>query len=101
MTSLLSYFLGDVCDTDLDGDNILNAVDNCPFLSNPLQTDANGKYYIFLHLIFGVGMVNCVIYTMILYNYWLWNRLLSGFSYLKNVIFPKPQAMWIYVFKGW
>jgi len=101
MTSLLSYFLGDVCDTDLDGDNILNAVDNCPFLSNPLQTDANGKYYIFLHLIFDVGMVNCVIYTVILYNYWLWNRLLSGFSYLKNVIFPKPQAMWIYVFKGW
>ena len=56
-----------MCDTDLDGDHILNAVDNCPFLSNPLQTDANGKYCIFLHLIFGLGTVNCSIYTVILY----------------------------------
>ena len=31
--------LGDVCDSDLDGDAVLNVVDNCPNVSNPLQAD--------------------------------------------------------------
>jgi hypothetical protein len=65
MKSLLIYFLGDVCDTDLDGDSILNAVDNCPFLSNPLQTDTNGKYCIFLHLVFGLMTGNCLKNTVL------------------------------------
>jgi len=65
MKSLLIYFLGDVCDTDLDGDSILNAVDNCPFLSNPLQTDTNGKYCIFLHLVFALVTGNCLKNTVL------------------------------------
>jgi len=38
--------IGDVCDPDLDGDGVANEIDNCPYLSNPLQTDINGRYYI-------------------------------------------------------
>ena len=33
---------GDVCDTDSDGDSILDTVDNCPYRNNPLQTDLDG-----------------------------------------------------------
>ena len=34
--------LGDLCDTDLDGDGILNTADTCVYLSNPSQTDTDG-----------------------------------------------------------
>jgi hypothetical protein len=29
--------LGDICDGDIDGDSILNAIDNCPLIPNPGQ----------------------------------------------------------------
>ena len=32
---------GDMCDTDIDGDGVLNSVDNCPYLSNSAQTDSD------------------------------------------------------------
>ncbi len=31
--------IGDVCDSDLDGDLVDNAADNCPSLNNPLQSN--------------------------------------------------------------
>jgi hypothetical protein len=31
--------LGDVCDPDIDGDELLNEDDNCPYVYNPLQAD--------------------------------------------------------------
>jgi hypothetical protein len=34
--------LGDVCDPDIDGDLVLNGVDNCPFVLNPDQNDIDG-----------------------------------------------------------
>ena len=36
---------GDACDTDKDGDGILDKVDNCPLVPNPKQidTDRDGK----------------------------------------------------------
>lgn len=34
--------VGDVCDEDIDGDQILNIYDNCPLRKNTNQTDANG-----------------------------------------------------------
>jgi len=34
--------LGDVCDSDLDGDDILNFLDNCPKVANPDQADFDG-----------------------------------------------------------
>ena len=37
---------GDVCDPDIDGDGVTNEIDNCPYLSNPLQTDINGRYLV-------------------------------------------------------
>src|SRR5690606_41773377 len=33
---------GDACDTDLDGDNVSNNLDNCPAIANADQTDADG-----------------------------------------------------------
>ena len=33
---------GDLCDTDLDGDGVLNTADTCMYLSNPAQTDTDG-----------------------------------------------------------
>lgn len=47
---------GDVCDPDLDGDGVTNEIDNCPYLSNPLQTDINGRYLV-------------VYYSFVLYFY--------------------------------
>lgn len=35
--------LGDLCDTDLDGDGVINDLDNCPYLSNSAQTDVDGN----------------------------------------------------------
>jgi hypothetical protein len=34
--------IGDVCDTDLDGDGVLNEDDNCPSVVNPDQVDGDG-----------------------------------------------------------
>ncbi len=34
--------VGDACTTDLDGDGVDTAIDNCPFSSNPGQDDADG-----------------------------------------------------------
>ncbi|MDH4228543.1 MAG: thrombospondin type 3 repeat-containing protein [Nitrospirota bacterium] len=34
--------LGDACDTDIDGDGVLNAADNCPYHYNPTQADNDG-----------------------------------------------------------
>jgi subtilisin family serine protease len=31
--------LGDICDTDVDGDNLQNQADNCPNVANPSQRD--------------------------------------------------------------
>ena len=33
--------IGDMCDSDIDGDRIINSGDNCPFVYNPLQTDSD------------------------------------------------------------
>ena len=35
--------MGDQCDDDIDGDDIPNEVDNCVYVSNFNQTDANGN----------------------------------------------------------
>ena len=40
------YFVGDICDDDIDGDSINNSVDNCPYLSNADQADTDGKTHI-------------------------------------------------------
>ncbi|CAC5379258.1 THBS2S [Mytilus coruscus] len=34
----------DFCDTDIDGDGVLNDEDNCVFISNPSQTDSDGNH---------------------------------------------------------
>ena len=34
-----SCYRGDACDEDIDGDGIPNEDDNCPFVSNELQSD--------------------------------------------------------------
>ena len=36
---------GDACDTDKDGDGVMDDVDNCPLVANPnqLDTDSDGK----------------------------------------------------------
>jgi hypothetical protein len=34
--------IGDVCDTDLDGDGVANTVDNCPVTPNADQIDGDG-----------------------------------------------------------
>jgi len=36
--------VGDRCDQDIDGDTIANDEDNCPFVSNPLQSDSDGRW---------------------------------------------------------
>ncbi|XP_013162547.1 PREDICTED: cartilage oligomeric matrix protein [Papilio xuthus] len=36
--------IGDLCDTDMDNDNILNEDDNCPRVYNPGQEDMDGDY---------------------------------------------------------
>lgn len=38
----VEYIDGGLGDPDFDSDGILNAVDNCPLVSNPSQTDSNG-----------------------------------------------------------
>ena len=38
--NLRQYLLS--CDDDIDGDTVPNAVDNCPYLSNPAQDDTDG-----------------------------------------------------------
>ena len=35
--------IGDACDTDKDGDNIMDNIDNCPLVPNPDQIDTNGN----------------------------------------------------------
>ena len=37
--------IGDACDTDKDGDGVMDDVDNCPLVPNPnqLRTDGNGR----------------------------------------------------------
>ena len=37
--------IGDACDTDKDGDGVMDDVDNCPLVPNPnqLHTDGNGR----------------------------------------------------------
>ena len=32
-----------MCDTDLDGDGVVNDLDNCPYFSNADQTDVDGN----------------------------------------------------------
>lgn len=39
----MSLFSGDLCDDDLDGDGVINDLDNCPYLSNAGQTDVDGN----------------------------------------------------------
>lgn len=34
---------GDACDSDQDGDGVLNSADNCPMVANPGQNDENGN----------------------------------------------------------
>ena len=34
---------GDSCDPDDDDDGVSDEEDNCPFVVNPLQEDANGE----------------------------------------------------------
>ncbi len=34
--------LGDACDTDIDGDGVLNGVDTCPYAYDPSNTDSDG-----------------------------------------------------------
>ena len=34
--------IGDACDTDKDGDGVMDNVDNCPLVVNPSQLDTNG-----------------------------------------------------------
>ena len=34
-----SISAGDLCDTDIDGDGVVNTVDNCVYLSSTAQTD--------------------------------------------------------------
>ena len=38
----LHFAAGDLCDTDIDGDGILNSNDTCVYLANPAQTDTDG-----------------------------------------------------------
>ncbi len=33
--------IGDLCDTDIDGDGFPNVNDNCPYINNPLQEDSD------------------------------------------------------------
>ena len=35
--------VGDICDEDLDGDSVINSDDNCPYVSNSDQADADGN----------------------------------------------------------
>lgn len=35
--------MGDVCDSDMDGDGVINTHDNCPIVPNPYQEDENSK----------------------------------------------------------
>ena len=37
----LPFAAGDLCDTDIDGDGILNSNDTCVYLANPAQTDTD------------------------------------------------------------
>ena len=37
----LHFAAGDLCDTDIDGDGILNSNDTCVYLANPAQTDSD------------------------------------------------------------
>ena len=37
------WFIGDLCDSDKDGDGISDDNDNCPYISNSGQEDTNGK----------------------------------------------------------
>ena len=37
----LPFAAGDLCDTDIDGDRILNSNDTCVYLANPAQTDTD------------------------------------------------------------
>ena len=34
--------IGDVCDPDIDGDGLLNEVDNCQYIHNVDQLDSDG-----------------------------------------------------------
>ena len=36
---VFSISAGDLCDTDINGDGVVNTVDNCVYLSNTAQTD--------------------------------------------------------------
>lgn len=40
---IVSCYVGDLCDTDIDGDGVNNDIDNCPFYSNSDQADADGN----------------------------------------------------------
>ncbi|KAJ8299288.1 hypothetical protein KUTeg_023348 [Tegillarca granosa] len=40
----VSDLTSDFCDTDIDGDGILNINDNCIYVSNPSQTDLDGNH---------------------------------------------------------
>lgn len=40
----MKTFLGDECDDDIDGDGIMNEKDNCIYVQNADQTDANGNH---------------------------------------------------------
>lgn len=41
--SYLVLCSGDACDPDIDGDLVVNAEDNCPYLPNLGQADTDGK----------------------------------------------------------
>ena len=43
--------VGDLCDSDIDGDGIDNNIDNCPYVSNPGQEDTDGMWTLFLCLV--------------------------------------------------
>jgi len=60
-TDLDNDGLGDLCDPDMDGDDVLNEVDICPYAYNPSQADTDGDG-------FGDACDNCP-YVYNLYQY--------------------------------
>ncbi len=78
--------LGDVCDPDIDGDLVLNGVDNCPFVPNPDQNDSDGD---------GVGDV-CDTVNVYISNYKTFDPTVQYAADMRN---PDPE--WIYQVDLW
>ena len=61
--------LGDVCDQDIDGDNILNEKDNCKLMPN-LDQEIVSLFIQIKHII----KLNIYIYFVINHYIWILNR---------------------------